>query len=375
MKRAVVPIVCLLVVASLAAAGVAAGDAAQPPELTQQDFDRTKFNVTVYANGSARWTFTFSRGLENESEQAAFEDYADRFNTEETSLYTDFQARADALTAKGENTTGRSMEARAYAKRAYVEENLPGQDDNVGAVEMSFRWTNAARTSGDRVVLSDIFEGGFYIASNQALVVTHGPNLVFRDAEPAPSSTSNRSSLTASDAVTWEGERAFSEQRPLVVLGSPDETPADDGTDPPTEPATDEDGSVGLGSFPWLALAAVLLLGVGAAYAYKSGALDDRGGSSAAEGGVSTPDISEEELLSDEDRVVSMLEDRGGRMKQVNIVEETGWSKSKVSMLLSDMEDDERISKLRVGRENIVSLAGEEPEAAGSPFDDEDDGE
>jgi hypothetical protein len=40
-------------------------------------------------------------------------------------------------------------------------------------------------------------------------------------------------------------------------------------------------------------------------------------------------------------------------------------------MLLSDMEDGGEISKLRVGRENIISLAGEEPEAAGSPFEEE----
>ena len=40
-------------------------------------------------------------------------------------------------------------------------------------------------------------------------------------------------------------------------------------------------------------------------------------------------------------------------------------------MLLSDMEEEDRISKLRVGRENIVSLAGQEPDAAGSPFNDE----
>ncbi|MFC6725189.1 helix-turn-helix transcriptional regulator, partial [Halobium palmae] len=81
------------------------------------------------------------------------------------------------------------------------------------------------------------------------------------------------------------------------------------------------------------------------------------------------PIVTDDELLSDEDRVVSLLRDRGGRMKQVNIVDETGWSKSKVSMLLSEMEEDGRISKLRVGRENVISLKGHEPDAAGSPFD------
>jgi hypothetical protein len=79
----------------------------------------------------------------------------------------------------------------------------------------------------------------------------------------------------------------------------------------------------------------------------------------------------QQELLSDEDFVIQLLEENGGRMKQVSIVEQTDWSKSKVSMLLSEMEEDDRISKLRVGRENIISLAGEEPDAAGSPFDTE----
>jgi uncharacterized membrane protein len=83
------------------------------------------------------------------------------------------------------------------------------------------------------------------------------------------------------------------------------------------------------------------------------------------------PAVPDEELLTDSDRVRKLLEENGGRMKQVDIVDSTDWSKSKVSMLLSDMEDDGDISKLRVGRENIISLAGQEPDAAGSPFDDE----
>jgi uncharacterized membrane protein len=59
-------------------------------------------------------------------------------------------------------------------------------------------------------------------------------------------------------------------------------------------------------------------------------------------------------------------------MKQVDIVEETEWSKSKVSMLLSEMEEADQISKLRLGRENVISIAGEEPDAAGSPFEEGD---
>ena len=81
--------------------------------------------------------------------------------------------------------------------------------------------------------------------------------------------------------------------------------------------------------------------------------------------------MTDADLRSDEDRIVDLLETNGGRMQQTTIVEETGWSKSKVSTLLSEMAEEGLVSKLRVGRENIVSLAGHEPAAAGSPFDDE----
>lgn len=70
----------------------------------------------------------------------------------------------------------------------------------------------------------------------------------------------------------------------------------------------------------------------------------------------STPDRVNAELLSDEERVERLLENNGGRMRQATIVTETGWSDAKVSQLLSAMDDDERIKKLRIGRENLISL-------------------
>ena len=87
--------------------------------------------------------------------------------------------------------------------------------------------------------------------------------------------------------------------------------------------------------------------------------------STAVKDGAST------EPASDEDRIVRLLRDHGGRMKQTRIVEQTDWSKSKVSMLLSDMEEQGLISKLPVGRENLITLPGEEPDAVGTAYDDE----
>jgi uncharacterized membrane protein len=64
----------------------------------------------------------------------------------------------------------------------------------------------------------------------------------------------------------------------------------------------------------------------------------------------------DERLLSDEERVLRLLQAEGGRMKQVDIVDETDWSNAKVSQLLSSMAEEGHIEKLRIGRENLISL-------------------
>jgi uncharacterized membrane protein len=200
--------------------------------------------------------------------------------------------------------------------------------------------------------------------------------------------------LTASETVTWFGGdegRQFADSRPRAVLVNPASTEsagtAGTGTDTGSgSTVTPTPSSASTGGFGPLAfvLALLLLIGLGGSIAWYSGALPDIVDGSSDDGGAAAADaettesespaepvVPDEELLSDEDRVLQLLEENGGRMKQVNIVNETDWSKSKVSMLLSEMEEEGEISKLRVGRENIISISGEEPDAVGSPFDDE----
>lgn len=62
-------------------------------------------------------------------------------------------------------------------------------------------------------------------------------------------------------------------------------------------------------------------------------------------------------LLSDEGKVVRLLVENHGRVRQHRITEETGWSKSKVSRICSRMHADGTIEKRSVGRENVITLA------------------
>lgn len=85
-------------------------------------------------------------------------------------------------------------------------------------------------------------------------------------------------------------------------------------------------------------------------------AVPEGGPSAGFEGRMEALDETEPEILTDEDRVIQMLRSNGGQLQQMTIVEDTDWSKSKVSRLLSRMEEQGQIEKISVGRENLITL-------------------
>lgn len=362
--------------------GVAVAQPDRESAFVQPDqFSSTTFTVEVHENGSARWTFSYYTSALNASEQDDFREYARRFESRESDLWVNFQDRADALVAAGTNATQRNMTTRNFRHAASL--NDVG---NRGVVTMSFLWTGFAQVQGDRVVVADVFDGVFYIGPSQWLVFERGPGLRFDNTSPDPDAVSG-GTLPESDTITYYGEQQFPDNNPRVVFSADTAGAAEDSGEAVTTTGSPESA----GGIPMMLLGfAVLVAGLGAVVAWRTEVFgsgdgggvtaepddDGDGDTVAATTSDATaeaePAVPDEELLTDEDRVIKLLEESGGRMKQANIVEETEWSKSKVSMLLSDMAEEGDISKLRVGRENIVSLSGHEPDAAGSPFDDED---
>ncbi|MFC4438399.1 MULTISPECIES: helix-turn-helix transcriptional regulator [Natrialbaceae] len=353
---------------------VSTASTAASDDVDSQDFDSTTFEITVHENGSATWTFRHEQRLEDAEAERNFDTFAEEFESEETGLYDRFTNQAEALTETGSEMTDREMEATDFNRSASPEHGL----NTMGVVEMSFRWEGFAEVEDDRIVVGDVFRN-MYISEDQSIVIVPDGNLVFTEAEPDGEYTSN--SLTDASSITWNGEQEFLDERPRVVLQDADDVGGSgSGNTGPSNSGTE------LSSVSVLLGIVVLTLGIGvAALWYRTQQSGDETTSAeptetppaaASESEPETDDdadtnvLPEDELLTDEDRVLKLIRKNGGRMKQVNIVEETGWSKSKVSMLLSEMESEGNISKLRVGRENIISLEGFEPEATKSPFDE-----
>src|SRR6056297_3266117 len=69
----------------------------------------------------------------------------------------------------------------------------------------------------------------------------------------------------------------------------------------------------------------------------------------------------DEHDLADEDRVLRLLVKRGGRVDRETILERTGWSPDRLEAVVSEMEDDDQVSAITVGRQNIICRRGFEP--------------
>ncbi|RQG89581.1 helix-turn-helix transcriptional regulator [Natrarchaeobius chitinivorans] len=366
---------------------VASMSAASQSDVDSRDFDTTTFEIVVHENGSATWTFRYEQRLDGDDDEdeaaarANFRDFAEEFDDQENEfgLYDRFVEQAEQMTNKASDDTDREMEAAEFNRTARIDEQL----NPMGIVEMSFVWHGFASTENGTVVVGDVFQG-LYITDDQSIVIEPDDGLAFQSAEPDPQYVGT--SIENANSVRWSGEREFLNGHPRVILEHPEDTAGAPGNGPVSSVGDGNDGP------PWQllggAVLVALILGAGfVLYRRRQPPADEDDGTTPPDPTLSYPagepdadsssepveqsdPLADDELLTDEDRVLTLIKDNGGRMKQVNIVDETGWSKSKVSMLLSDMEEEGTISKLRVGRENIISLEGFEPEATKSPFDE-----
>jgi len=236
-------------------------------------------------------------------------------------------------------------------------------DDGQGRLLLSFNWTNFAAVSGNQLLLEDAFytPGGTWLTS-----LDEGYSLVISPPQGYDLTNSPQNSYIDNGDLRINGETTF-ERGDLNIVYESDQGPngTANGTATPGPIQSD---------FPLWGLGLLLVVGLVAALLYLNendefpavgGASTDTGDDGDAPSAPDpTPDETADdidvELLSDEERVERLLTQNGGRMKQARIVKETGWSNAKVSQLLSAMDEDDRIDKLRIGRENLISFPDED---------------
>ncbi|MEF8855233.1 MAG: hypothetical protein V5A24_07065, partial [Haloarculaceae archaeon] len=313
------------------------------PPGTRSDVEsasNTTFTVRIQPNGDARWRITTAFNLSTAADLESFEALAAAFEDNETSQLG-LEAFQRAATAASRET-GREMVLTDQRRSSSVPSDLPDR----ATLVLQFTWTNFGQVSNDSVAVGDVFNTsnqwfeGLEATQQLRLQWPEGWTLV----QSPPVGVQNRS-------LVWNGPRSF--DRDDISATFAGEVGDGDGGGGGTTRTTTTDGGEPRAEFPWLPVGAVAALAVailgflllrrsdvriGGTPDEESATDDSRpvasesdsddaaagpGGEVSAEAEAEDVD---EDLLSDEERVERLLERNGGRMKQANIVKETGWS-------------------------------------------------
>ena len=338
----------------------------------------TTVEVSLREDRSAFWRIEAAYALETDNETAAFRTVADQYESGEADVGPD-AVLFETIQQRASEATGREMAIANVTYHSSVDESA-----DRGTLALTFRWTNFLRAGENgTLVLDDAFRLPSAEEDRQRTwlsIFDRSQQIRIRPPdEYTVTSTSipvqqRENAVVLAEPSDFEGESALrisytpveqTDQFPVELLawigvvavvaviagvwvlrqrsdgGAGGNTPATPGDTPPPTDAHDPTG--------------------------PADADADGTGPTAAAGDSVDADEDEVDLslLSDEERVERLLAQNDGRMKQATIVDEMGWSDAKVSQLLSAMADEGRIDKLRLGRENLISL----------PDDDSDDDE
>ncbi|WP_181686351.1 helix-turn-helix transcriptional regulator [Halorhabdus salina] len=341
----------------------------------------TTMTIDLQADGDARWTVVLSVPLQHQAAIESFQETGETFEAGDSDVLSIETFRQFSSLAS--QATDREMRLETVTREASV-------DNATGRLALSFSWTNFGRAEGAYLYVDDVFEsptGTWFdgLAAHQQLVIEAPDSF---EITSAPKGFTNKT-------IRWDGPTEF-EPSYLSITYHLDATTNTPTATETTAGSVDSGDSIG----PLPIVFFLLIVGSGAIYVFRRGEfpLSDRTDTSASSSSTATDDqaveasvhepagasadetdeqpadetdeqpadetddesgpgsLPDRELLSDEEYVEALLEHNGGRMKQAAIVSETDWSNAKVSQLLSSMAEDGRVEKLRIGRENLISL-------------------
>ncbi|GAB3678239.1 DUF7345 domain-containing protein [Halopiger thermotolerans] len=335
------------------------------------DADEVRMDVAIQPNGTAEWTLEFWIRLNDEESRTAFDSLQSDIRDDPDNYTRSFANRMRTTVATASDATGREMRAEDFA----VETERRSFAREYGVVRYTFRWHGfaAVEDGGEVLRAGDAIEG-LFLDDGTRLLIEWPAGYELESATPDPDERREQ-------AVLWRGgETDFIGGEPAVVVtaGGP---------------------STALVA----ALAAVAVaIGVVGAWRYRdrlptSGGPTSAGGESDAGSSAVTPpsdaetsDSSEPEtpdsepasdaipasdvdpeLLSNEEQVLRLVRDHGGRVKQQTVVEELGWTDAKTSKVVSGLREEGDLESFRLGRENVLAL----PEAVDPATVDGGDGD
>jgi uncharacterized membrane protein len=286
--------------------------------MAQQDTTQRIDNIQPNENGDAMWSVEIREPLENQSEVDDFESYVSQVDSSENNQTTqEFQDRFSSVINNADGEYERNMSLDSLTLSAETANTATG---DFGITTVEFTWSNYAGVNEQgNLVMGQILSDGYTLSEGERLIITPPEDY---EAQDTPVSAEK----TVQGNLEWSGPYSFSNTE-LVFQESTS-------TDLPLIPIG---GGVGV----------VILIVISVLFMKSRTAnSEDKNDST----------WNTDELKTEGEKIVEILESNNGRIKQKEVASELDWSDSKVSRVTSSLEEKGVIEKLTIGRENVLDL-------------------
>jgi len=284
--------------------------------------ENTVFTIEVRMGDSATWIIERRFLLKTDEDVTIFEQYMLEFENQSAVYLEAFSNETRELVNRASIITGRSMSAKNFEVTINFLNTTTG---SYGVIRYQFDWIGFAKVEDKQIVIGDVFEGGFYLYRDDALIIKYPSGYVVAYVSPTPDDTRE-----SDRTLIWYGLRNFGAGEPRIILKTP--------------------GIVDiLREYAPLIVSIIAIAGIGSAglWFFKFKKKRKVNGP--------LPKISLG-IEDDEDKVVKLLKAAGGRLYQSTITKKCGFSRSKTSELLTSMENKGIVRRQKKGREKLVTL-------------------
>lgn len=279
--------------------------------------ESTTYTIVLASDGMATWTIERRFLLHTEDDVTSFEQYRVEFEAQKTNLTATFTSETQDLVAQASLITGRTMRTENFV---IVIGTVDAATGTYGVITYQYDWIGFGKVEEGRIIVGDVFEGGFYLYRDDTLAIQYPASLGVHEASPSPDDTH-----PADTTVLYYGQRNFGAGEPRIIVGA---------------------------SVPYIPLlVGASLLGVGALAAYLT--FKKKGEKTPPPFPPQKPFV----VTTDTDRVIDLLHSLGGQAYQSMITKRLGFSKAKTSQLMKTMEKQRLVTRERMGREVVVTLS------------------
>ena len=266
--------------------------------------------IKVYEDGSALWNLETRFELKTQADIDFFNEYMAALEEDKDFIIQKKKDSLQNIINRVAYSSGREMTIENISLNYQIIDSI---NKKYGVVNIKFLWKGFGLKNNGIIQIGDSFSEGSHLKEGEVLVIEYPKDYSIGSINPDPNE--KRENL-----LFWYGPKILLDNEPKIVLEKKSLLSSLD---------IFLFGSIGI-----LVIAIVLI------YYFVMNKKKKN-----------TPI-----LLSDQEKIISILRSSGGKSFQNDIVSQSGMSKSKVSQIISEMEKHELIDKQKYGKNNLIIL-------------------